>query len=324
MLSLKQWFFPVLMTATLAACGSDDNADDAVDPSGSANSTTDGNTTDSTGNSGNGNSGADGSSQDSPLTAALKKALPKNTSVFGISIHASNQVSDSKVLHAAQIMAQYLDNNEDGTPDNQAVVNQLVKSKATLIMAADENELETVFQSIPKEAANEQALDNIQDLQGSETLPNGAANGQFDGSLEEVLHLITHVGYAKVYPGVFGESTGSAIADAMDTARGGRHLTVPSQYPAGAWYTYDDESCDYSCMVTEYTYWALTSILGGQEFKGRKEQINNEWQLNTKALVQSKDGAVYRILTDTQYGLPSKLPNGNYKAKTFKITNTGQ
>ena len=258
------------------------------------------------------------------LDKALNKAFPKSTSVFGVSIIASNQVEDSKVLHAAQIMAQYLDNNEDGTPDNQAVVDKLTESKAILAMAADEDELETIFTSLPQEAANEQTLDNLQDLQGSETHPNGAANGQFDGSLEEVLHLITHVGYSKVYPGVFGENTGSSIADAMDAARGGQFTELPESYPEGAWYTYDDETCDYSCMVTEYTYWALTSILGGQEFNGRKEQIQNEWQLNTRALVESKDGAVFRILTDSQYGLPAKLPDGSYEAKTFTITKAGQ
>lgn len=319
MSQLKQWLLPTLMTATLAACGSDSSSDNnsgSNNSSGnnSGNSATDNNSTNTTGaNTGN-----------TELDKALNKAFPKSTSVFGVSILASNKVEDNKVLHAAQIMAQYLDNNEDGTPDNQAVVDKLTESKAILAMAADEDELESIFRSLPQEAANEKALENLQDLQGSETHPNGAANGQFDGSLEEVLHLITHVGYSKVYPGVFGENTGSAIADAMDAARGGRHLTIPDPYPANAWYTYNDETCDYSCMVTEYTYWALTSILGGQEFNGRKEQIQNEWQLNTRALVESTDAAVFRILTDSQYGLPTKLPDGTYEAKTFTVTKTGQ
>ncbi len=45
--------------------------------------------------------------------------------VFGIDIYAVAQVEDSKLLHAANIMAQYLDNDEDGNPDNQAVVDRM-------------------------------------------------------------------------------------------------------------------------------------------------------------------------------------------------------
>ena len=32
----------------------------------------------------------------------------------------------------------------------------------------------------------------------------------------------------------------------MDIARGGRFLSIPMDYPDTAWYTYDDETCDYA------------------------------------------------------------------------------
>lgn len=288
----------LLSVALLTACGSDSSSKKPNPPT-----------------TGGGNSG-DGTGQE---TSAISKAFPKSTDVFGVKILGSNQVANAKMLHAAQIMAEYLDNNEDGIPDNQAVVDELVKSKATLIMAANENELERLADSVPESEMG----DNFQDLQANETHPNGATNGEFDGSLEEVLHLITHVGFSKVYPSVFGESAGSAIADAMDIARGGKFTQIPESYPDSAWYTYDDETCSYDCMVTEYTYWALTSILGGQDFEGRKEDIQDEWKLNTKELVRSTDTAVYQILTDVQYALPNKLPDGSYTAKTFEITNNG-
>lgn len=284
----------LLSAALLTACGSDSNKT-SVSPSTNG------------ANSGNGAN---------KETSAFSKAFPKSTNVFGVKIIASSKVPNTKILHAAQIMAEYLDNNEDGIPDNQAVVDELVKSKATLVMAANETELGQLSGSLPQSAMG----DNIQDLQASETHLNGAANGEFDGSLEEVLHLITHVGYSKVYPSVFGESSGSALADAMDIARGGKFTQVPESYPDGAWYTYNDKTCNYDCMVTEYTYWALTSILGGQAFEGRKEDIQEEWKLNTKELVRTTDTAAYKILTDAQYALPSKLPDGDYTAKDFKIT----
>ena len=99
----------------------------------------------------------------------------------------------------------------------------------------------------------------------------------------------------------------------MDIARGGYFKNVPNSYPTNAWYTYNDQSCDYSCQITEYTYWALTSILGAQEYSGRLNQIKNEWRLNTKDKVENTDIAIYGLLTNQEYKFPTKLPNGKYR-----------
>ena len=77
----------------------------------------------------------------------------------------------------------------------------------------------------------------------------------FDAAYEEVLHLITHAGYAFAYPEVFGERPGTKLGDAMDKARGGRFLAIPNKYPKKAWYTYYDDTRDYGCQATEYNYW---------------------------------------------------------------------
>lgn len=245
----------------------------------------------------------------------LAMVFPKYTTVFGIKVRGTEKVPDEKLLHAARIMAEYLDNNDDGLVDNQLVLDSLVAQKATLTMIADDSELQPVRNKV----GNNKKLTNLQDLKASETHPNGAARGVFDGALEEVLHLITRLGYSKVYPEALGERHGSLIADAMDKARGGRFDTIPDSYPKHAWFTYEDESCDYSCMITEYTYFALTSILGGQKFPGRLQQIQNEWILNTRLRVKSVDPDVYNILTNPVYSLPSVLPDGQYNSATFEI-----
>tara|TARA_Y100000768_G_scaffold91045_1_gene65626 strand:- start:3044 stop:3925 length:882 start_codon:yes stop_codon:yes gene_type:complete len=233
------------------------------------------------------------------------KYFCKTTEIFGIKIYATNKVDNEKMLHAASILAEYLDNDEDGQVDNQKVVDKLIEKNVWLLLVKNESDQNDAERINLKNS-------NYQDLRDEEiTLVNGSP--RFDASLEEVLHLITQHGYAKVYPEVFGEKKGSKIADAMDIARGGYFKKVPNEYPANAWYTYNDESCDYSCQITEYTYWALTSILGGQDFNGRFDEIKDEWKLNTKEKVKNNDSDVYNLLTKSEYKLPTKLPNGKYR-----------
>ena len=241
--------------------------------------------------------------------------FPKKINIFGINILASEKVEDSKIIHAAKVMAQYLDNDEDGIVDNKAVVDKLISVDATLIMFESEREAENSNYKMPNH-------NHLQGLWNDETIPSfnkDKVNVRFDATLEEVLHLITHEGYAEVYPDIWGESKGSAIANAMDKARGGYFVSPPPQYPAGAWYSYDDETCDYGCMATEYTYWALTSILGGQSYPGRFEEIEHEWKLNTRQKVKTRDPDIYSILTDQQYKVPTKLPDSDYDGFNISI-----
>ena len=233
------------------------------------------------------------------------KYFCKTSDVFGIKIYATENVDNEKVLHAASILAEYLDNDEDGTADNQRIVNRLIDKKAWLLMAMNEEESSAAIRfPIGNFAFLELYDDEVSIING---------NPRFDASLEEILHLITQHGYAEVYPNKFGENKNSEIAKAMDEARGGYFKNVPNSYPSSAWYTYDDKTCNYSCQITEYTYWALTSILGAQEFPGRLEEIQHEWRLNTKEKVKNGDQLVYFLLTDPQFKLPVNIPDGRYR-----------
>ena len=225
-------------------------------------------------------------------------ATNRKVDVFGISIYAYSDVEDSKLLHAANLMAQYLDNNEDGTVDNMTLVNALTTNNAALFMWKSESQINL----------------NAQDLGADETIPSWHTNGhigEFDAAIEEIWHVITHSGYANAYPTIFGENAGTLLTNAMDIARGGNFTTIPNPYPESAWYTYDDQTCEYDCMATEYIYWAMTSILGAQE--NRLNDITQEWDLNTIALVQKTDTIIYSLLTDTQYMFPKVLPDGTYR-----------
>lgn len=228
----------------------------------------------------------------------------RKVQVFGIDIYAVPGVEDAKLLHAANLMAQYLDNNEDGTIDNQQVLDKMLENKAFVVMWKKESDL-----NIDPPSDREG-----QDLGNDETVPgfvSGGKSGQFDAALEEIWHIITHAGYSQVYPDVFGEQAGTRLSNAMDIARGGNFTSIPATYPENAWYSYDDATCTYDCQATEYFYWAMTSILGAQE--NRLNEIGHEWKLNTKDLVESTDNAIYSLLTDEQYKLPTVLPDGTYK-----------
>jgi len=233
------------------------------------------------------------------------KYFCKKTDVFGIKVYATENVDNDKILHAASILAEYLDNDEDGIIDNQRIVDKLIEKKAWILMAEDESESRA---AIRFPIGNRFFLELYED---EVSIINGSP--RFDASLEEILHLITQYGYAEVYPNKFGENKNSEIAKAMDEARGGYFKNVPNSYPSSAWYTYDDKTCNYSCQITEYTYWALTSILGAQEFPGRLEEIQNEWRLNTKEKVKNNDSQAYRLLTDSEFKFPTYLPDGKYR-----------
>jgi len=246
--------------------------------------------------------------------------IDKKVDVFGVPVFATSRFTEAKTQHVANVLAKYLDNDEDGIPDNPTVVKTMMKQQVGMILIVNDDESESVFNRWNHDIGYG-SPDGFQEQFLDETNPSQ----EFDAALEEVLHVITDAGYDNAYPDVFGEVSGSALANLMDDARGGHFeesstyqedlpwlgkSAVPSSYPKDAWYTYDDETCTYGCMITEYIYWGLTSILGAQE--NRPHEIGHEWKLHTKELVQESDPGLYNLLTDPQWGLPTELPDGFY------------
>jgi hypothetical protein len=232
------------------------------------------------------------------------KKFDKKVVVFDIPIYANKKVEDIRLLHIANVMAEYLDNDEDGNIDNPLVHEHMISNGAFMVIWKKQSNLWGMSQP-----------DNMmgQDCGNDETRPEWHENktGRFDASLEEVLHIITHSGYASAYPEVFGETKNTEVAKAMDIARGGYFEEIPSTYPPEAWYSYDDKTCTYDCMVTEYTYWALTSLLGAQV--NRFDEISQEWRLVSPEEFIEHDEAMYNILTNPEYKLPTRLPDGKYE-----------
>jgi hypothetical protein len=260
----------------------------------------------------------------------LSGGLNRYASVFGVHFFATTNTPDDKLVRSVNVLAEYLDNDADGLVDNEKVLQELLSVDASMIMSDTEDDLDRSLDELP-----ERFHESVEDgdiffaaLFADEVPPNEGP----DASLEEILHLITQAGYARAYPDVFGEEPGSEIANHMDVARGGHfaeddpsdceddpdenwaagQCAVPPNgvYPDDAWYTYTDTTCSYDCMITEYTYWAITSVLGAQS--NRCDDIADEWVLCTASQVESRDNGVYRLLGDTSFALPTRLPKGDY------------
>lgn len=230
------------------------------------------------------------------------------TNVFGVHIFATNNVPELKVLHCASVLAEYLDNDENGLVDNELVLNQMLTFNSSMVLFEDENS-----KSLNYFFDNYDNSWGVQDLYAFEIHPEGSSDEfGFDATLEEVLHLISHFGYGPVYPDQLGEELGSDLALAMNEARGGYFPFVPEMYPDSSWYHYDDETCDYFCQITEYFYWALTSLLGAQNYGDRCNDIADEWELCTPEELESNDIMVSTLLANPEFILPTVLPDGNY------------
>ena len=241
---------------------------------------------------------------------AAAQFFDRRVDVFGCRILASRRVPEAKLLHAAHVLAQYIDNDEDGVPDDEKVAGWLADNTATLVMfdSARRMDRSGLFET--------DLLDDIvgQDNHADETHPGGRGGKiPFDATLEEVWHLVSN-GWEAVYEKDFGYRAGSRLCDAMDKARGGRFKRIPRRYPEGAWYSYDDRTCDYGCMAAEYFYWTLTSLLGAQTHPLRQREIAREWRAPTAALLAEKDPAVFSLLTDELFSLPRTLPDGTYRS----------
>ena len=67
-------------------------------------------------------------------------SFTKYVDVFGCSVYAESTVPDEKVLHAAAIWAELIDNDEDGIVDDPALLAELVANEAMMpVFAADGN-----------------------------------------------------------------------------------------------------------------------------------------------------------------------------------------
>jgi len=228
----------------------------------------------------------------------FSQVFSKHVDVLGAHVYASGSTPNSKVLHSANVLAQYLDNDENGVVDDPVLEANLTARHASVVMWPTEGAFEN---SGAEDIIPDSVWDTVltQLLFGEETNPGYPGNNEFDWALEENLHLV-YGGLVEVYPSVFGDHHNSDLADAMDVVI------------SGGWYHYNDPTCDYGCKVAEFHYWALTSMLGAQNYPWRINEIADEWELPTAALMQQHASAAVAVLTNPAYHQATVLPDGTY------------
>eukprot|EP00746_Dinoflagellata_sp_MGD_P028736 gnl/MRDRNA2_/MRDRNA2_167906_c0_seq1.p1 gnl/MRDRNA2_/MRDRNA2_167906_c0~~gnl/MRDRNA2_/MRDRNA2_167906_c0_seq1.p1 ORF type:complete len:381 (-),score=57.36 gnl/MRDRNA2_/MRDRNA2_167906_c0_seq1:23-1099(-) len=164
---------------------------------------------------------------------------------------------------------------------------------------------------------------------GSTSLAAEGDDRFFDAAIEEILHLIFDVGYGHVYPHVFSQEKGSLIARCMveSVADCGYAFNHTFKYPhcRGHWH-YEDDSCEFECLISEYTFRSLVTLLGGFDgshndvHKGACRDMQGEWDSCTAAeLIKYEPQVVklYDVNGSNPYGVPAVLPDGNYRPKSW-------
>ena len=242
---------------------------------------------------------------DTPSLAAFSKHID----VLGcFDVLAEPGISDAQVLHVAAVAAELMDQDEDGRVDDPGLEAALREGGA-LMPVLDRSGSRTERQLFRGYRGEGMAAV----LYADEVDPTRPGRWGADATVEEVLHTLHFVGFVPRFPQQLGLAPGvSSLSKAMDVARGGRFLKVPRAYPEGAWYHYDDKTCDYGCMAIEYLYWASVTEMGLLDDAETAAGIADEWAWHSPEGLRQGDALVHAIITDRGLGLPLRAPDGEY------------
>lgn len=282
-----------------------------------------------------------GCNPSSTTEANLDICLPKKLTIFGVVIRGAPDVPDWAWTYATNVLARYLDSDQDGLADD-----------SNLVAALEPNNLALGFAILKCRGSigGDRLKDSwfgIARTQGQESL---SEDTRFQAQVIEELHHGVFHGLEQAYPTVFA-SHSSELKTAIDEAYGNcqkaavcamagdcTHYTCTctndpqpcddaGQYDCSfntgscdGVFHYAEASCGAGCLVTEGFYHAWTAAYG-YDCGGR--DMSAEWEACTAAALSSnpKTASLYAIVTGTAasqqtlgYVLPSTLPDGTYNA----------
>ena len=218
------------------------------------------------------------------------KFLKMGAIVFDlVTICITKDVPEEKVRHAANVTAQWLDNNQDGKIDEIRLNPSLSENRPVLLMSAKGF---NVFQFISIEKGLDDRLG--QDLAAAETAPKRGR----DASQEEIHHLIFTSGWVHAFPRAFSE---------VPEDRSKLFLTWKSAEKNGFYY-YDDPTCDAECKVVEFFYLATAAYLGSQI-----DVAHDELFIKTRSKLKQKLPKIIELIESNSYHYPRYMwPDGEY------------
>ncbi len=245
----------------------------------------------------------------------LNESFDKFVNVFGMYVAGVPEAPEELVLHTANILAQYIDNDEDGTPDDPEVLRVLVGGNY-IVPVWTESDLESLWKSIRRTSCEDNTgfAASMYIDEDEWALGGIEATGRWDTNLEEVWHVVS-MGWYEAHPEYFGDSSSSRLGEAMDAARGGTFERIPSSYPENSWYNYYDYTCDYYCQIHEYFYWILMANIGALDpsLTDKCDESRDEWHICTKAELETVDVLAYDLLNNQDFRLPTRIPTGSYQ-----------
>ncbi len=229
-------------------------------------------------------------SQPDPAPFCPTEVFDKSAMVFDVLlICGTNGVPADKLRHAAGVAAEWLDNDEDGLVDDEALLAALGQSRPAVVMTRDGMPLLhgiRLFRAFSDHAP--------QDLGAEET----ATPGRRDASQEEIHHVIMNAGWQRLRPDVFSENA----EDDSELYRVWKYAND------NGYYSYGDPTCDDSCKVTEFVYLATAAYLGSTA-----DLFSDELTLKTRESLREVLPEVVAIFESEEYAYPTNhWPDGRY------------
>jgi len=246
---------------------------------------------------------------------------PIMLSVYGIPMFATSIWSTRKLNHVASVLAELLDQNEDGCADDQLILSSIIETRlldmpVAVLLPTSEDDTDNGVRILEN---NGYFVATV--VAENEAIPEcSGMNFTYDccdASLEELFHLITSIGASDAYPSIFQTEwfVRTYITDAMDLARGGHFRKVPTRYPSTAWYTYYDETCDYFCQGVEYTWWGYCAFSGVCEGRSGSAEYESEFKYLTQDRLLKGDSLLSELFLSSGnlYTIPTQPVDGIYK-----------
>ncbi|MEM7534460.1 MAG: hypothetical protein AAF639_19920 [Chloroflexota bacterium] len=228
--------------------------------------------------------------QANPAPLCQSPIFDKSAMVFdAVLICGTSKVPAEKLVHAANVAAEWLDNDEDGMVDDAGLHETLIANKPVVIMSFNGIpmvQMPSIFSAFSAHTS--------QDLSAQET--NNPTRR--DASQEEIHHVIMNAGWTKLLPSVFSD----VVSEQSDLYQIWKFAND------NGYYAYNDPTCDASCKVTEFVYLATAAYLGSEA-----DLHSDELRLKTRDALQETIPDIITLFESSDYVYPTNhWPDGVY------------